>query len=431
METTYEEVAAKATVQEDQLSAHDDRPKLVILGTGFASYSLLKHIDCELYHVIVVSPRNYFLFTPLLHSSTVGTVEFRSIIEPIRKWRRCVDYFQAECTEIDNARNTIICRSIDTDRIFKISYNFLVIGIGAVNNTFGVPGVNEHALFLKELRDARKIRQRILTQFERACVPGLTSEEKKIMLSFVIVGGGPTGVEFAAELSDMVTSDIRKIYPSLHDYVSITLLEASDRILSSFDKHLAEYTLRLFQRKMIRVTKGLPVTKVLKDAILLRDGRVVPYGVLIWSTGIGPTTLVQALNFPKDMSNRILTDDHLHVSGTENIFAAGDCATMETKYLPATAQIAQQGGRYLANCFNLMGKGKGIYAFHDRNMGVLAYVGGRRALLDLPKVKGKGFAAFVLWRSIYLTKLVSTRNKILVLIDWFKTIVFGRDVSNF
>lgn len=431
MPITYENIAAGSTLEDVPVHRYDGKPTLLILGTGFASFSLLKQIDSEAYHVVVVSPRNYFLFTPLLHSSTVGTVEFRSIIEPVRRVRKDIGYFQAECTEIDPAHNLVTCKSVEGGRLFKIAYDFLVIGIGAVNNTYGIPGVTEHALFLKELPDARKIRQRIQTRFEQASVPGLTEAERRTMLSFVIVGGGPTGVEFAAELNDLIEHDIRKAFPSLFRLTSITLIESSSHILGAFDRNLAEYTLRLFERKNIRVIRGFAVTRVLKDVVVLHDGRLVPFGVLILSTGIGPTRMMQGLDFPKDKSQRILTDEELRVVGTKNIFAAGDCATIETKRLPATAQIAQQEGRFLAKRFNSLMKGKEIGGFHDRNMGLLAYIGSRRALLDLPKVKGKGFGAFLLWRSIYLTKLVSMRNKILVLMDWFKAMVFGRDMSNF
>ncbi|MGC8654688.1 MAG: FAD-dependent oxidoreductase [Candidatus Kryptoniota bacterium] len=407
----------------------NNKPTLVILGTGFASYSLLKNIDCDFYNVVVISPRNYFLFTPLLHSSTVGTVEFRSIIEPVRKLGGCIEYFQAECISIDSEGNSVLCKSGNGDRLFKVAYDFLVIGTGAVNNTYGIPGAEEHALFLKELPDARKIRRKILTQFEQASVPELTEAERKQMLSFVVVGGGPTGVEFAAELNDLIEREVRTTYPKLFKLAGITLLEASSHILSAFDRNLAEYTLRLFERKHINVIRGVPVIEVRKDSVVLRDGRIISYGILVWSTGIGPTKLAKDTTFLKDRLERILTDNFLRVIGTKNIFAAGDCATIKNRPLPATAQIAQQEGLYLAKYLNRLAKGKKIKEFRDRNMGMLAYIGSRRALLDLPKVKGKGFGAYLLWRSIYLTKLISIRNKILVLMDWFKAIVFGRDLS--
>ncbi|MGB9591654.1 MAG: FAD-dependent oxidoreductase, partial [Candidatus Kryptoniota bacterium] len=287
----------------------------------------------------------------------------------------------------------------------------------------------EHALFLKELPDARKIRRKILTQFEQASVPELTEAERKQMLSFVVVGGGPTGVEFAAELNDLIEREVRTTYPKLFKLAGITLLEASSHILSAFDRNLAEYTLRLFERKHINVIRGVPVIEVRKDSVVLRDGGIISYGILVWSTGIGPTKMVKDIRFLKDRLERILTDNFLRVIGTKNIFAAGDCATIKNRPLPATAQIAQQEGLYLAKYLNRLAKGKKIKEFRDRNMGMLAYIGSRRALLDLPKVKGKGFGAYLLWRSIYLTKLISIRNKILVLMDWFKAIVFGRDLS--
>src|SRR4051812_14870552 len=147
------------------------RKRIVILGSGFAAITLLKRIDLQCYHVTVVSPRNHFLFTPLLPSTTVGTVEFRSIVEPTRKVREGDEFIQASCTAIDAAHRRIICRRHSDNGEIALEYDILVIGVGAWNNTFGIPGVREHAFFLKELTDARAIRERVIASLEGADVP--------------------------------------------------------------------------------------------------------------------------------------------------------------------------------------------------------------------------------------------------------------------
>ena len=225
------------------------KQKLIILGSGFASFSILKEIDTDLYDVIVVSPRNHFIFTPLLPSTTVGTIEFRSIIEPIRSAKEHITYYHAHCTAVDQETKTIHCKNALDANEFSLMFDILVIGVGAISNTFGIKGVEQYALFLKELSDARAIRQRIIENLERASTPNLQFEEHRRLLHFVVVGGGPTGVEFAAELHDFLTEDLVDSYPNVLADVSITLFEAGEALLSSFDATLSEYTVRNFQRQ--------------------------------------------------------------------------------------------------------------------------------------------------------------------------------------
>jgi NADH:ubiquinone reductase (non-electrogenic) len=409
------------------------RQKLIVLGTGFAGFSLIKSIHVKAYDVSVISPRNHFLFTPLLPSTTVGTIEFRSIIESIRSAEPEIRYYQAECTSIDTRGRIVHCSPPhgEDQAAFSLPYDILAIAVGAQNNTYGIPGVVEHALFLRELADARVIRQRIIDCFERAGTPGVEETERKRLLHFVVVGGGPTGVELAAEMHDFLVEDVAKSFRRLSEDVRITLLEATDHILSSFDETLSEYTMKHFKRQHIDLRTGSIVTRVEPSKVYVKDGSVIPFGLLVWSTGIGSTSFVRSLPFPKDRTGRISTDDYFRVQHQSMIYALGDCAVIAEKNFPATAQVAQQEGRYLAGQLNRMAKGKPAEPFQYKNLGMLAYIGGNRALADLPSVKGRGFTTWLFWRSVYLTRLVSMKNKILVIFDWLKTRIFGRDVSRF
>ncbi len=410
-----------------------DKPKLVILGTGFAAFSLLHHLDRRRYDVSVVSPRNHFLFSPLLPSTTVGTLEFRSIIEPIRNLQDRLDikFYQAACTQLDTATRQVTCEGLFDHATFLLNYNTLVIAVGAANKTFGIPGVEQNTLFLKELSDARAIRQRIIECFERASTPLVSIEERQRLMHFVVVGGGPTGVEFAAELHDFIEEDLRDAFPGLYQDVRISLFEASTSILNMFDQKLSEYTLKRFARARIRVHTGSLVKEVRPTEVLLADGSIIPFGMVVWSTGIGATPLVRKLGLPMDRAQRLVTNDRFAVDGAESVYAIGDCATREGDQLPATAQVAQQEGEYLAKLLNAKARGKPGRAFTYRNLGMLAYVGKRRALADTKYVKGHGFGTWLLWRSAYITKLVSFKNKVLVIFDWLKTALFGRDISRF
>ncbi|MFA6542363.1 MAG: FAD-dependent oxidoreductase [Bacteroidota bacterium] len=409
----------------------NQKQKLLILGSGFASFSTLKGIDTDLYDVIVVSPRNHFIFTPLLPSTTVGTIEFRSIIEPIRSAKEEASYFNAYCTSIDLTKKIVQCKNALDGNEFPLSFDLLVIGIGAKSNTFGIEGVEEYALLLKELSDARAIRQRIIENFERASTPGIPFEERKRLLHFVIVGGGPTGVEFAAELHDFLTEDLVRSYPSSVPDVDITLFEAGDTILNTFDAVLRDYTLKIFQRQRISVRLHSQVGRVNEKELILKEGSHIPYGMLVWSTGNTSLPLVRELPFEKDRSGRIITDGQLTVKGYPFVYAVGDCAMIEGENFPAVGQLAQQEGYYLAKSLNHLAAGKPVKNFNFNNQGMLAYIGSNRALANHPHLKGKGFSTWIFWRSVYLTKLVSFKNKVLVLFDWIKAFFFGRDASRF
>lgn len=411
-------------------AAASKKRRLVVLGGGFGSFRLARGVTAKRYDLTVVSPRNHFLFTPLLASTTVGTVEFRSIIEPLRFAQPGLRYFQATCTGINAERKTIRCEP-QGEEAFDLPYDILVIGVGTTTSTFGVPGVTDHAVFLKQLSDARLIRRRIVDALERASLPHTTEEERKRLLHFVIVGGGPTGVEFAAELHDFVDRDLRRAFSSIADLLQITILEAGSSLLSTFDRDLSQYTMRFFRARKIEVRTDSIVKEVRAQEVILKDGSIVPFGVLVWAAGVAPVELTAGLPFAKGKNGRILTDSFLRVLDHPDIYAIGDCALVQGSDLPMTGQVAQQQGKYLAKALNLSARGAVTRPFHFTDLGMLAYIGENRAVADLPGVSWRGFFAWLLWRSVYITKLVGLRNKARVLFDWARTRIFGRDVSSF
>ena len=409
----------------------DSKPNILVLGTGFAAFSFVKKVDVKQFDVTIVSPRNHFLFTPLLPSTTVGTVEFRSISEPIRIARPEAKYVQASSRSIDLVRKIVVCEGEPDGQKFELSYDYLVIAVGSKSNTYGIAGVEEYTLPLKELTDARAIRQKIIECFERAANPSVSEQIRRQLLHFVVVGGGPTGVEFAAEMNDFLVDDLRKVYPGLLSHVQITVLEGAHQLLGTFDATLQEYTRRMFLRQRINVRTGSLVVRVEKERIMLQDGSEMPFGFAVWTTGIGPRDVIKDLNVAKDTVGRILTDEFFRVQGHPDVYALGDCGTVEGKHYPATAQVAQQEGAYLGKVFAQLARRTEAPLFRYKHYGMLAYIGSERALADLASVKGKGFSTWLFWRSAYLTRLVSIKNKVLVLFDWFKTFVFGRDISRF
>ncbi len=405
--------------------------KVLVLGGGFAAYRFVRELgDSGAYETTLAAPRNHFLFTPLLPSTTVGTLEFRSILEPLRR-QDGAEFRLLQARGIDRARRVVRGVSPLDGREAELPYDDLVIAVGAVPGTFGVPGVAEHALFLKEIGDARAIRGKVIDNLEMASSPGVSREERMRLLTFVVVGGGPTGVEFAAELHDFMMADLAEVYPGVATRARIILLEALPKILGAFDQSLSDYTAKRFRRVRIDVRTGARVVNVASDRLLLGDGTEIPFGLLVWATGNAPTEFVKGLDLPKDGAGRLKVGPDLKVEGEDSIYALGDCSILTADPLPATGQVAEQQGRYLAKAFALRAKGKPVPPFAYKRMGMLAYVGGNRAVADLPGVKTGGFFTFVFWRSVYLSKLVSARNRVLVVFDWVKSHVLGRDLSRF
>ncbi|CAN4128423.1 unnamed protein product [Withania somnifera] len=313
--------------------------------------------------------------------------------------------------------------------------------------TFGIKGVMEHAIFLREVHHAQEIRRKLLLNLMLSDVPGVSAEEKRRLLHCVVVGGGPTGVEFSGELSDFIMRDVHQRYAHVKEYIHVTLIEANE-ILSSFDDRLRVYAIKQLTKSGVRLVRGV-VKDVEPEKIILTDGTDVPYGLLVWSTGVGPSPFVNTLNLPK-AGGGIGIDEWLRVPSVQDVFSIGDCSgfleSTGRQILPALAQVAERQGKYLAGLMNRLGKeGRGHAnsakdtnfgdPFAYKHLGSMATVGRYKALVDLRESKaGKGlslagFTSWLIWRSAYLTRVVSWRNRFYVAINWLTTFIFGRDIS--
>jgi len=407
------------------------RRRLVVLGCGFGGYSLLSRLDPAAWDATLISPTNYFLFYPLLASATVGTVEFRSILEPARRRLRGVRVIEAEAESVDLAARTVACRSAVEEDRFTVGYDLLAIAVGTAVADYGVAGVHEHALTLKSVDGARRIRRGILEQLAAAEVPGLDDEELRRRLTFVVCGGGPTGVEVAAEIDDLLDRELRRSYPELAPRVRVVLIEALGRLLTGFDEALSGYAQKHFRREGIDVRTETMVEAIEPGLVRLAGGEEVPCGLVIWAGGNAPLPLVRDLDSPKTQHGRLVVDGHLRLPGHPEVYALGDCATLAEPVLAATAQVAQTQGKYLAKALRRLRRGKPVKRFRYESSGMLAYIGAGQALADLPHAKWTGRSAWLFWRSVYLTRLVSLANKVKVLFDWIKARLFGRDLSRF
>jgi NADH dehydrogenase FAD-containing subunit len=289
-----------------------------------------------------------------LASTSVGTLEFRSITEPVRGYTRNVEYHQAWCDNINFEESKVDC-TLNLSKIpkthvktpegkqgaigaldnIRLDYDHLIIAVGSYSNTFHIPGVKEHAFFLKEVADARKIRSRVLECFERAEM-SRSDEERKGLLHFGVVGGGPTGVEFSSELYDFIREDCSRLFPGLMNHVTLAVYDVAPTILANFDQSLSQYCMNKFKRSGIEVRTGTVVERVEDGKLVLKGGKEIPFGCLVWSTGLTENPLTKTLEgkVMKSKTKRILTDEYLRVLDPEgkvipNVYALGDCATIK------------------------------------------------------------------------------------------------------
>ncbi|KAJ2934436.1 hypothetical protein H1R20_g2665, partial [Candolleomyces eurysporus] len=460
-----------------------EKKTVVVLGSGWGATSLLSTLDTKDYNVVVISPKNYFLFTPLLPSVAVGTLNPRSIIQPTRyitrHKSRNVSVIEAEATDVDPTNKTVTFT--DNSEIkgatssTSIKYDYLVYAVGAEVQTFNIPGVKEHAVFMKELQDAERMQRGFMDCLETAAFPGQLPEEVDRLLHMVVVGGGPTGVELSGELHNFLEDDLKSWYPELAGKVKITLVEALPSVLPMFSKQLISYTESTFKESKIDILTKTMVKEVKERSVVLqmpdKSIKEVPCGLVVWAAGNKGRKITQDLmaKLPADQTNRrgITVDDSLRMKGAEDIFSIGDCTA--TSYAP-TAQVASQQGAYLARVLHQLAKKDRLEKelknlesldvegdqekarvqkeiavtrskiskiqpkpFHYSHQGTLAYIGSEKAIADLPFMNGNiasgGVATFLFWRSAYLSTLFSLRNRTLVATDWLKVKLFGRDVS--
>lgn len=463
-----------------------NRERVVVLGSGWGGYTFSRDIDAKKYQVVVVSPRSYFVFTPLLAGTSVGTLEFRTALEPVRSFRgRGVgaEYFQGWADRVDFEKKTLTVEESVEDplqgrglasnfeahktkeqskeekealsqkgQLFDLSYDKLVVAVGCYSQTFDTKGVKEHAYFLKDVGDARRIRNRLLSCFEIAALPTTSDEMRSQILNFAVVGGGPTGIEWSAELHDLIHEDMSRLYPELDKHCKITVYDVAPSVLSMFDEKLSKYAMKTFARNGIEIKTNHHVLELRPGAVIrpgvkdkfscytlnLKEQGEVGVGMCVWSTGLMMNPFVE--NALKDKvkqhpkSHGILTDSRLQIqspSGApiKDVYALGDCAVLEGTSYPATAQVAAQKASWLSKRLN-----KGdlqTTEFKYKDLGVMAYIGNRNAILQSGGGNISGWVAWFIWRGVYLSKSMSWRNRILIPIYWTINWVFGRDISRF
>ncbi|OBZ65801.1 External alternative NAD(P)H-ubiquinone oxidoreductase B1, mitochondrial [Grifola frondosa] len=342
-----------------------EKPHLVIVGGGWGAVGILKSLRPGDYHVTVVSPETYTTFTPLLPSAAVGTVSVRSLVEPLRKiaarlrghlmCARAVDIVMSErLLEVE----TISPGGPGKGEHIYVPYDKLIIAVGSTSSTHGVSGL-EHCFQLKTIGDAQAIRKRIIDNFEAAALPTTTPEERRRLLSFVVCGGGPTGVETAAEIFDFCQEDIINYYPKVcREDVSIHVIQSREHILNTYSEAISRYAEKKFMNDRIDLVTSARVGKVLPDRVVYTvhtpDGTIetheVPTNFVLWSTGIAMNPFTQRVSslLPNQVHKKAIeVDAHLRVKGapTGEVYAIGDASTIETSVVSYLLDLVDESDK--------------------------------------------------------------------------------------
>ena len=411
------------------------KTRIVILGAGFGGVYTLKHLHAHLHkkkniEITIVNPTNYFLFTPLLHEVATGSLWPENIIEPLRKLFDCcsVNFIHGNVFSVSTKH-----KKVKTSK-GEIQYDYLVIALGSQTNFYNVSGAQEHSFVLKTLSDAVELKNHFIHTFERASHVE-DSEEKNTLLHFVIVGGGPTGVELAAEMSEFFYDTFAEFYPkSLMKHVQISLLHRQNSLLNHLPPSLQEKSFEVLKRKKINVHFGIEVKEIGKDYLVTSDGKKSFAHTIIWTAGVAPQSMDFDENIVRDLRERIVVNKYLQIPTHKDIFVLGDMASSQNEagqVLPMLAQVATDEGKIVSeNIINEIDR-KPLKPLQYKHTGDLVSLGAWAAVGEIGRFKLWGHFTWWLWRMVYLSKLISFTKKLTVAIDWTIDLFLPRDISEF
>ena len=397
------------------------KKRIVIIGAGFAGLKLAKKLVGSGYQIVLIDKNNYHQFQPLFYQVASSGLEPSSILFPLRKIfqsRKDVYIRVAEVYAIDTEKKEIQT-SLDT-----VWYDYLVIATGVNSNFFGMKNLAKHAIPMKSVAEAMALRNRILTNLERAVTLfDEFEEEKKALLNVVVVGGGPTGVEIAGAIAEMKEFVLPKDYPDLNmSLMQVSIIEGSPSLLASMSKHASEKSLFYLERLGVNVRVNTRVVDYNGEILKLGDGEEIKTKLVIWAAGISGVVPPGIPEESIGRAHRILVDEFNRVKGLDDVFAIGDSSVMTTEEYPnghpQVAQVAIQQGANLARNFKAIKKNADLKPFKYTDKGSMATIGRNRAVADLPFLKFSGFIAWLTWMFVHLMAIVGVKNRLLIFINW-------------
>jgi NADH:ubiquinone reductase (H+-translocating) len=397
---------------------------IVIIGAGFAGLWAVKHLARKQgIRVTLIDKNNYHTFLPLLYQVGAAEIEPEQIAYPIRSLLRKsgnVSYLRAEADRVDYEEQYVRCNNQ------KIYYDYLIIATGSRTDYFTVAGAARYAFPLKTLDDAMVLRNHILTCFERAAYVDDPARRKKL-LTFVIVGGGPTGVEFAGALSELVRGPLRKDFPAISARdVSVTLVESAGRVLSMFSPKLSTYTADRLSSMGVAVSLSAKVREISAAGVTFSDGPAIDTDTVIWTAGVSGIVPESGVDIPLSPNKRIKTAQTLQMQDRPEVYVAGDLTYIEEMGapLPMIAPVAIQQGRCAAENILRQVRGEEPRPFAYKDRGAMVTIGRNAAVTRIGRREFRGFIAWLIWIAIHIMNLIGFRNKLFVIVNWIWDYVF-------
>jgi NADH dehydrogenase len=468
-----------------------NRKKIVILGGGFGGVSVLKRLQNHFQtnvsiDITMVSKDNYLLFTPMLHEIASGMIETRHIVTPIREFCNRSRFYCATVKNIDLEKKMVSIRTstsqtsalaeiirgssgsnsstpttatnpLESKTRSNLYYDYLVIALGSETKFFGMSDIQQNAFTIKTINDAINLRNHIIYLLEQcdqlllSAVPnasvgdihGYTDKTKTLaelqnkLLTFVIVGGGFAGVETAGEINDFIRDSVKEHYHNIDSHnIRVIIIQSGDRLLPEMSKELSVFALKKLRKSGIEIILSQRVTGATPNTVRLKDGTIIPTKTIIWSGGVGPSSLLTSISCEHDhKSGRIIVDKHLELPNYKGVYALGDCAYITDPYsgnpYPPTAQHAIREGAIVANNIitSIEGRLEDRKVFDYKTKGMMASIGKRTGIGNLLGIEVQGLLAWLIWRSYYLVHLPTLQKKIRVLADWTLDMFFKRDVT--
>ncbi|MGB8644623.1 MAG: NAD(P)/FAD-dependent oxidoreductase [Anaerolineae bacterium] len=393
------------------------RKRVVILGAGFGGLWAARTLANAEVDVLVIDRNNYHTFLPLLYQVAAAEVGVDEIAAPVRKilgGYRNVDFSMEYVQQVDLDERVVHTTRRD------VSYDYLVMALGSRPFYFGVRGAAEYAFALKDIEQAVALRNHILTRLEQAALEP-DPEVRKQFLTFTIVGGGPTGVEFAGALAELMQGPIKRDHKRLNPReIRIVLLEAQSGLMRGMPNRLGDYTLRRLQKMGVEVKLQASVSEITPEAVYLASGEIIPTRTVVWTAGVRAEPVGEASRLPTARNGQVIVMPTLQVEGHPEVYVIGDSSRFEVEGapLPMLAPVAIQGGTHAARNIQRQLKGLATFSFQYKDPGTMATIGRNHGVATIHGFSFTGLPAWFLWVGVHIVNLIGFRNRVAVLMSW-------------
>jgi NADH dehydrogenase len=421
---------ASPTPQDTKPEDKSQKHRILILGAGFggvhAAQSLLaKYGGRKEFEITMVSKSNYFLFTPMLPEVVGGVLSTGSVTVPVRDILsgRNFQFVRGDVASIDMSKKSVKVLSGDVEQ--DMMYDYLVVSLGAKVNFFDTPGAEENCLTLNTVENAHKIRNRAIDMFEMSYAAA-SDEERKEELRFVIVGGGPSGIETAGEILHMINNYLSKSYKR---DAEVIIVEAADRLVPGSDPMLGDVVRKRLEKIGVKVRLNSKVTKVVRDGIELGGDEFIKSDTIIWAAGVSGSDVQTSPEAMKDGKSRFVVNDKMQMPGYPEVFVMGDCAAVEGNQYPPTARVVLQQAKVVSKNVQALLSNKDLTSFNYRHPGDLMTVGSWYATLYVGNMVFHGSWVWLMWKVVYLSKIIGVRSKARVALDWMFGSIFKKNMS--